>query len=839
MAPLLADLRYARRSLRRVPLFTAVAVLSIAFGIGANTAVFTLVDQVILRKMAVVNPGEIVHVTAAGTEQYGGSLGDGTELSYPMYRDLRDHNQVFSGVLCRASTSLTVGYGGRTEMAFGELVSGNFFTVLGLRAAEGRVLTAADDPVGGGRAVAVLGHDYFLSRFNGDRRIIGRTLVVNGHPFEIVGVVDRRFHGLDLGNPVQVYVPVTMQPKLGPSWLKIEGHRLRWVQVYARLKPGISAAQAQAGVVPLYRSILKQESTDAAFSGASAETKRRFLAGELSVNDASRGRSGFLRSVRDPLLILMAVAAGVLLIVSANVANLLIARGAARHRELALRLAFGASRRQIVRLLLVESLVLSVAGAALGVLVASWSAGMLLAYFVTPETPIAVTADADARIVAFTATLAIVTALVAGIVPAFRSTGMDAPTLKSSGGAVVSEQPTLRKTLVVAQVALSFLLLIGAGLFLRSLENLLAVDPGFRTSRVLSFHFDLERNGYQGERSRTFARTLHDALRNVPGVASASYAFFGLLERGGWGMGFTVEGYQPSPGDSAGAMCNGISPGFFKEMDVPLVAGREFDARDDAVQPPPEGWPYRVAIVNQTFVKRYFKDGRALGRHIGIGDDPGTAMPIEIVGVVKDMRYTAIREDDRPQVFFPYLQATGVSGITAYVRTEGDTDALMGTIRRRIADLDPDLALYNVSTLEGRVEQSVVNERLIASLSSALSAMATVLSVVGLYGVMAYTVTRRTREIGIRMALGALASQIAARVLREAAVLVTVGLVLGFGAAWWLGRYVQGQLYGVTPADTLTIVLAGVALATVAAIAAMVPARRASRIAPMSALRDE
>jgi predicted permease len=840
MAHLLADLRFALRSLRRVPLFTAVAVLSIAFGIGANTAVFTLVDQVILRRMAVLNPAEIVHVTAAGTEQYGGSIGDGTELSYPMYRDLRNHNQVFSGVLCRASTSVTVGYGGRTEMAFGELVSGNFFTLLGLRAAAGRVLTATDDPVGGGRAVAVLGHDYFLSRFNGDRRIIGRRLVVNGHPFEIVGVVDRRFHGLDLGNPVQVYVPVTMQPKLGPSWLQIEGRRFRWVQVYARLKPGISAGQAQAGVLPLYRSILKQEATDAAFSGASAETKRRFLAGELSVNDASRGRSGFLRSVRDPLLILMAVAAGVLLIVSANVANLLIARGAARHRELALRLAVGASRRQIVRLLLVESLVLSVAGAALGVLVASWSAGMLLGYFVTPESPIAVTADADARIMAFTALLAVVTALVAGVVPAFRSTGMDiAPTLKSSGGAVVGEQPTLRKTLVVAQVALSFLLLIGAGLFLRSLDNLLAVDPGFRTSRVLSFSFDLERNGYQGERSRTFAKTLHDALRHMPGVASASYAFFGLLEGGGWGMGFTVEGYQPSRGDSAGAMCNGISPGFFKEMGVPLVAGREFDARDDAVQPPPEGWPYRVAVVNRTFVKRYFKDGRALGRHIGIGDDPGTSMPIEIVGVVKDMRYTAIREDDRPQVFFPYLQATGVSGITAYVRTEGDTDALMGTIRRRIADLDPSLALYNVSTLEGRVERSVVNERLIASLSSALSAMATVLSVVGLYGVMAYTVTRRTREIGIRMALGALASQIAVRVLREAAVLVTVGLVLGFGAAWWLGRYVQGQLYGVTPADTLTIVLAGVALSAVAAIAAVVPARRAARIAPMSALRDE
>ena len=840
MAHILADLRYALRSLRKVPLFTAVAVLSIAFGIGANTAVFTLVDQVILRKMPVGDPAAIVHVTADGTEQYGGSIGDGSELSYPMYRDLRDRNQVFSGLACRAATSLTVGYGGRTEVASGELVSGNFFTLLGLQPAAGRVMTAADDPAGGGRAVAVLGYDYFVSRFNGDRHAIGRTLVVNGHPFEIIGVVDRRFHGLDLGNPVQVYVPVTMQPKLGPSWLQLEGRRFRWVQVYARLKPGLSATQAQAGILPLYRSILKQESTDAAFAGASADTTRRFLAGELSVNDASRGRSGLRDSVRDPLLILMAVAAGVLLIVSANVANLLIARGAARHRELALRQAVGASRRQIVRLLLIESVVLAAAGALLGVLVASWSAGMLLGYFVTPESPIAVNADADARIMIFTASLAMLTALAAGIVPAFRSTGIDiAPTLKSAGGAVVSEQPTLRKTLVVAQVALSFLLLIGAGLFLRSLDNLLSVDPGFRTTEVLSFAFDLERNGYQGERSRTFARTVHDTLRSTPGVVSASYAFFGMLEGGGWGMGFTVEGYQPSAGDSAGAMCNGVSPGFFKEMGVPLVAGREFDERDTAITPAPKDWPYRVAIVNQTFVKRYFKGGNALGRHIGIGDDPGTAMPIEIIGVAKDMRYTAIREDDRPQVFFPYLQASGVSGLVAYVRTAGNADALMGTIRRRIADLDPGLAIYNVATLERRVERSVVNERLIASLSSTLSVMATILSVIGLYGVMAYTVTRRTREIGIRMALGALASQIAARVIREAAVLVSIGLMIGFGAAWWLGRYVQAQLYGVTPADTTTILLAGMSLTVVAAIAAMVPARRASRIAPMSALRDE
>jgi predicted permease len=840
MPHLAADLRYALRGLRKAPLFTTVAVISIAFGIGANTAVFTLVDQVLLRKMPVANPSEIVQVTAAGTESYGGGMGDGTELSYAMYRDLRDNNQVFSGLLCRMQTSLHVGYDRRNELASGELVSGNFFSVLGVRPAMGRVLAPSDDPAGGGHAVAVLGYGYWMSRFNGDRSVLGRTVVINGHSFEVIGVVEQGFRGFDLGQPTQIYMPATMQPKLGPSWLQIDGRRFRWVQVFGRLKPGMTAVQAQAGLLPLYRSILNREATDAAFASASAETKRRFLAGALTVADASRGHSGLRESVRDPLLILMAVAGGVLLIVSANVANLLIARGASRHRELALRLAVGASRRQLMRLLLMESLVLAIAGAALGVVMASWGADLLLAFFITPENPIAVNVDPDSRILLFTIGLAIVTALAAGIFPAFRSTRLDiAPTLKGSGGAVVSEQPNLRKTLVVAQVALSFLLLIGAGLFLRSLDNLLAVDPGFRTSRVLSFSFDLERSGYKPPRDRAFALSLFDSLATAPGVSSVAYVFFGVLEGGGWGMGFTVEGYQPTAGEGAGAMCNGVSPGFFKAMGVPMVAGREFDAGDDRIEPKPEGWPYRVAVVNQTFVKRYVKDGNAVGRHIGIGSDPGTATPIEIIGVVKDMKYTAIREEKQPQVFFPYLQANEIAGITAYVRTEGDADAMMGTVRRRVALLDPGLAIYNVATLDDRVERSVANERLIASLSSALSAMATVLSVVGLYGVMAYTVTRRTREIGIRMALGALASQIAYRVLREAGGLVAIGLALGFGAAWWLGRYVQGQLYGVAAADFSTILLAGIVLGIVAAMAAIVPARRASRIAPMSALRDE
>ena len=839
MSQLLLDFRYAVRSLRNAPLFTAIAILSMALGIAANTAVFTLVDQVILRKLPVTDPGELVQVHARGTENNGVMMGDGTELSYAMYRDLEKNNEVFTGMFCRMPTSLHVGYGGRTEQVIGELVSGTFFPELGIRPVAGRLFTTAEDKSPGGHPVAVLGFRYWQTKFNGDAAIVGRTIHVNNQPLEIVGVVQPGFAGLDIGQPTQVYVPITMQPRMGPAWLKLDDRRARWVQVFARLRDGVTAADAQSGIQPLYRSLLRQESTAAAFAQTSAETRRRFLGGSLTVEDASRGHSGLRQSVTEPLLILMGIAAGVLLIVCASMANLLIARGAARHRELALRLAVGAGPRHIVRLMLAESILLGTLGAGLGLVLASWGADVLLGFFATPESPMAVTASADSRILLFTAVLALSTALAAGMLPALRSTRVDlAPTLKGAGGGVVAEQPRLRKSLVVAQVALSFVLLIGAGLFLRSLRNLLEVDPGFETSQVMTFSFDLSRGGYDGPRANAFFQTLLRTLSRVPGVTSSAIAFQGLLGGGGWGMGFTIEGYQPPPGEGGGSMANSVSPDFFRTLQVPLLAGREFTERDDTSSARSEGWPYTVAIVNETFAKRYFRGQNPIGRRIGIGENLGAATPIEIVGYVKDTRYTAIREDPTPQVFFPYLQSH-IEYATAYVRTDRDPNLVMQTIRREIAALDPQLAVYDIGTLDQRVLRSVVNERLIASLSATLATIATLLAIVGLYGVMAYTVTRRTREIGIRMALGALTSQIAGAILREAGVLVIIGLSIGCAAAWWLGRYVQSQLYGVMAADSITIGLAAVGLTAVAGLATLVPARRAARVSPMSALREE
>jgi putative ABC transport system permease protein len=839
MRTLAADFRYALRTLRRSTLFAAVAVMSISLGIAANAAVFTLVDQVVLRQLPVTRPGQLVQVHASGTESFGGGMGDGTELSYPMYRDLRDANDTFSGMFARVQTQVQVAFADGSEVAAGELVTGSFFPELGLRPAAGRLLTPDDETAPNADAVAVLSHRYWMSRFHGDGAAIGRTLLVNGRALQIVGVVEPAFTGFDLGQPTDIYIPVTMQPAIGPPWLELEGRRFRWIQVFGRLRDGLTREGAQARLQPLYHSLLEREATDAAFEQASAARREAFLGGRLSVDDASRGHSQLRRSVTEPLLILMAIAGGLLLIVCANVANLLIARSAARHRELALRVAVGASRAGIVRLVLVESLVLAVLGSALGLLLASWGASLMLSFFTTAETPLALSADPDHRIVLFTSLVAALTAVAAGLLPALRSTRVDlVRSLKGTGGGVVTEQPRLRKTLVAAQVALSFLLLVGAGLFLRTIDNLLEVDPGFQTDRLVSFSVDLARGGYEAGRAHQFARDLAERLDAEPGLSGAAYAFVSILNGGGWMMRFTVEGYAPPDGQAALSMANSVSPGFFSVMQVPVVAGREFTDSDDRIVPPPDDWPYRVAVVNQTFVERYCNGENPIGRHVGFGSNPGTPTPVRIVGLVKDFRYTGIREDATAQIFFPYQQAKDIENVTMYVRTRQDPSAALQTVRQVLASLDPQLPAYAVETLDERVRESVVNERLIAALSATLAGMATILAVVGLYGVIAYTVARRTREIGVRMALGARGTQVAWGVVREAGLLIVAGLVAGLAGVVWLTRYVEAQLYGVRALDPLTIAAAAVLLTTVALAAALIPATRAAGVSPMAALRE-
>jgi predicted permease len=521
------------------------------------------------------------------------------------------------------------------------------------------------------------------------------------------------------------------------------------------------------------------------------------------------------------------------------VANLLLARASARQREMAVRLAIGATRARILQQLLVESVLLAALGGVAGLAIATGGADFLLGFFRDPDSVLTFSAKPDLRVLAFTLIVSLATGLSFGLVPALQAARPAlAPTLKNEAGAVAGgSSERLRKGLVIAQVALSLLLLIGAGLFIRSLRNLMTVNAGYDTTHLISFSVDPGMNGYEGVRSKQFARTMLEQIQRLPGVASAGFTGVGLLTGGSWNSAMTIEGGSARPGDRVVTHNNPISPGYFTTMGMKIVAGRDFDARDENMEPVPRDSRPTVVIVNQTFVKRYIGDRTPLGVRIGFGRDPGTPTPIEIVGVVSDAKYRSLRGETEPQAFFALLASPDVGGFTMYVRTKTAPDAMFPALRRVVQEIDPNLPLYAMQTFDTRIERSVSNERLIASLSAVFGVLATVLAMIGLYGVMAYTVARRTREIGIRIALGALSRDIAGMILRDVTLLVAAGLAIGLPATWALGRYVENQLFGITAADPATTAAAAAVLASVAALAGLIPARRAARINPVRALR--
>ena len=840
MTNILADVRLALRSWWKAPGFAGIAILSIALGIGANAAIFTLVDQVLLRVLPVGDPHELVQVTFTGT-RYGNNWGDGTELSYPVYKEIRDNNQVFAGVLGRFGTAFHLGAAGRTERVAGELVSGNYFPVLGVSAAIGRTISEEDDRVAGGHPVAMLSHGFWTARFSSDPSILGTTVAINGHPYTVIGVARRGFDGIELGRQTQVFVPLMMKAQITPTWNALDERLWRWVKVFARLKPGVSPDQARASLEPFFRTVLERDLADRGFSTASSATRERYLTNTLALPDASQGRSSLRRALTTPLWLLMATAAGVLLIACANIANLLLVRGAARQREVAVRLALGATRGRLITQLLVESLMLACAGALGGLAIAAAAAPIVLGFFVSPDVPQPISTSPDWRILAFTAAITMATGVLFGVAPALQSTRPNvAPTLKDQATNVLGGQGRLRKVLVASQIAVSLLLLIGATLFLRTLDNLLAVDIGFETSRLLSFSIDPSLNGYDPPKLKQFTKTLLERLNAAPGVEGAGLAGIRLLEGNQWSTSMSVEGYQPKPDESQTQWANNISPGYFRTMGIPILAGRDFTERDELTVAPPPGSPdFRVAIVNERFARHYFGDANAVGRRIGFGADPGTPTPIEIVGVVRNSKYTDIRDEVQRQVFFPFFEASRPNAFTIYVRTSRPAESMFNLVRQTVAGLDTNIPIHGTRTLEGQVALSLSRERLVATMTATFGALATLLAVVGLYGVMSYTVTRRTREIGVRVALGATSASISWLVIREVLVIAAAGIAAALPAAWWLSRFVSAQLYGVTPGDPLTIGGTIVLLLTVALAAGLVPSTRAARLSPTVALRVE
>ncbi|MBZ5724479.1 MAG: ABC transporter permease [Acidobacteriia bacterium] len=828
------DLAFAVRTLRRSPLFTAVAVLSLALGIGANTAIFSLLDQVALRSLPVADPARLT-VLHTDYQAPGTSTSDNSQsvFSCPMYRDLRDRDAAFSGVVARMGAGVTLAWQGNAEQATAELVSGNFFATLGVGAAMGRVLAPEDDGASGAHPVIVLGHSYWSSRFANSPAILNQAVILNGHPVVVIGVVEARFHGLMSGHTPDMYVPIAMQKAVRPTWDALEDRRFRWLNLFARLRPGIASAQAQAATDVLYRSILE---TELARIGKMRNDRDRdeFLHHRALLQPAAHGINALGDEFAKPLWVLMAMVGLVLVIACGNVANLMLARAAGRQREIAIRLAMGAGRWSLAKQLLTEGVVVALAGGALGLLVAAWSSEALLRLLPKDVAGPWLSPRLSLPLLGFNLVLSFASGLLFALVPALQATRPNvAGTLKDQAANVVSGggAARLRKALVTAQVALSLLLAVGAGLFASSLVNLMRVNLGFRTERLLMFSVNATLSRPDMARAVPFYRDLEQRLAAVGGVAGVGAAEGGPFSGSNRGGNLTIEGYNARPDEYVGSSEIAVSPGFFRAMGIPLRAGREFSERDDGAAP-------KVVVINETFARRYFAGRDAIGRRLMMGSSNHPVLDHEIVGVAADS-HVDVRKPPKETFFFPYAQWDKPDQLTYYVRTAGDESRLATDIRQVVRAADANVPTGTLTPMDVRIRESIYTDRLIALLSGAFGLLATLLAAIGLYGVVAYAVTQRTAEIGIRIALGAPPAGVLRMILLEAGRMAGAGIAIGVAAALAIGRLLESQLFGIQAANPSILAAAALLLAAVALVAALVPGWRASRIDPISALKYE
>jgi predicted permease len=835
----LQDLRYGLRMLRKNPGFTAVAVLTLALGIGANTAIFTFIDAIMLHAIPVHDAAHLfvfgwtAHAQPGyhGYSSHGGcfasnsgSAASGCSFSTPAFDQFRSLTNVFSSVVAfTGPAQLEVSGNGTASLASGELVSGEYFQALGVTPALGRTLVPADDTPSSDPAV-VLNYGYWQSAFGANASAIGRTIRLDGIPFTIVGVAKMQFTGTAPGRTQDMWFPLSIAPRLKIDWVRPSDPFVAWLEVAGRAKPGISLAQAQAAASLVFRNEM--------LHGAKPITKPENDPA-VALAPAQAGLVGMRQQFSMPLYISMAAVGIVLLIACANVAGLTLARSSARQKEIAVRLALGAGRARIVRQLLTESILLSAIGGALGIFFAYWGVHSLMVFISSSGLQrLGFEVHPDARILAFTIAVSVLTALFFGLAPALLATRVDlVPSLKdgrlSSASHAVRRRFSLGNALVVAQVSLSIVILVGAGLVVRTLANLRSIDPGFDTRNLLLFSVDPTLNGYEAVRIQSFYRDLAERLNSLPGVISATYSSDSLVSGSLWTEGVRIEGRTDKDGVNVDMLK--VGPAFFKTMHIPSLSGRTFTAVDFGTDK-----PAAVAVVNRAFVRRFLGDRNPFGLHFG-GTGPDDVQ-YEIVGVVGDTKYQDLRTEIAPTAFIP-IESKG--GASFEVRTAGDPSTLIPAVRRVVGDLDSEIPVFGITTQSQTIDQLLFAERLIARLSSLFGVLALLLACIGLYGLLSYEVARRTREIGIRMALGAQHQQVLRLVIRQGIVLAIIGAVIGSALALGVTRYLSSLLFGVRPADPLTFAAVTQLLLLVALAACWIPARRAVRVDPMVALRYE
>jgi predicted permease len=824
------DLKYGIRQLRLNPGFTLAAILSLALGIGANTAIFTLFDQIVLRLLPVHNPRELVQLRVDGG-RVGSQSGDGRHtFSHPAYLALRDRNTVFSGLTGQLVQSASLVGEDRSEMIRVGMVAGNFFNVLGVQPYLGRLLTPDDDRTKLGHPVAVLQYDFWQKRFAGNREIVGSSIRLNGSAFTVIGVSAPGFEGTDVGLQTQVWTPVMMKPVITPNWDSLDDERYAWFYLFGRLKPGVSIEEAQAAMRVLYRQ-RQEEELQGQYFQKFPETRERFLRQSFSLIPAARGQSNIRLTFERPLIVLQWLVGFVLLIACTNVANLLLARGAARGREIAIRGALGAGRVRLVRQLFVESLILALAGGTAGSLLSSLMTRGLVRILPYDPANLSLSTSPDLRILLFTTGITLATALFFGLVPALQGSRVPpGAVLKEEAGSIAGGHVRLRKAFVALQVGLSCLLLIGAGLFARTFQNLKNVDLGFSAENVVTFGVR-PATVYDDARKIQTYRSLVEGLATVPGVKAVGGNRQMLLTGGRWDSNITLPGVEPKEGNEPWSFFNAVTPGYFEALGIPVKAGRDLRWSD-------WGGSKKLCLVNEALVGEYLGGANAVGRLMALG--VRSTPDMEIIGVFSNARYEDVRGAIPRQVFMAMDSViSNISGVNIFARIQGDPRAVMPQLREQARRIDSNLIVSDIRTLDDQLNRRLSNERLLSFLSVGFALLASLLAVIGLHGVLSFVVARRTREIGIRIALGADKGRVIRLVLMEMLPVIVFGIVAGVVTGLLCGRFVESQLFGVKAAEPFVFAIGGAVLLAASMLSAFIPAWRASRIDPMVSLRHE